>query len=330
MEERLYSPEVSNIDVSKDEKQIYGRNVEIVSKSADCTVYKLSNESGEALLTSYEIFTGIKLIYNEVNMNFCTVDAVHSEHLIEINHCREGSIEYEVGNSFVHISNGDFSIHNKNNESCSCFFSINYYKGISVIIDLEKIHGCLPDILADVPIDIGEMAKKFFMQSKYTVIRGEECFDHIFTELYSVPEKIRKGYQRIKVLELLLFLSGMDIKKESLETHYYTKCQVNAVRDIEMYLTENIDRHVTIQELSDKFGISKTLMKSCFKSVYGDSIYTYSRRYKMHKATFLLSHTDKKVTEIAGMLGYDNGSKFASAFRDVIGVSPKNYRNFSG
>lgn len=37
----------------------------------------------------------------------------------------------------------------------------------------------------------------------------------------------------------------------------------------------------------------------------------------------MLEHTDKPVVEIAGEHGYDNSSKFASAFRSVKGVSPE-------
>ena len=41
----------------------------------------------------------------------------------------------------------------------------------------------------------------------------------------------------------------------------------------------------------------------------------------------LLRQTDRTVLDIAGQFGYDNGSKFAKAFRDVIGVSPNAYRS---
>ena len=37
-------------------------------------------------------------------------------------------------------------------------------------------------------------------------------------------------------------------------------------------------------------------------------------------------HPDDTVLDIAGQFGYDNASKFAKAFRDVVGVSPRQYR----
>ena len=35
----------------------------------------------------------------------------------------------------------------------------------------------------------------------------------------------------------------------------------------------------------------------------------------------------KSVAEIAGMVGYDSASKFAIAFRKIMGMSPLEYRN---
>ena len=46
----------------------------------------------------------------------------------------------------------------------------------------------------------------------------------------------------------------------------------------------------------------------------------------MPGAAALLRETDRTVLDIACQFGYDNASKFARAFRDVIGVSPREYR----
>ena len=60
---------------------------------------------------------------------------------------------------------------------------------------------------------------------------------------------------------------------------------------------------------------------------YGRSPAAWLRLQKMHGAAELLRSTDRTVLDIAGQFGYDNASKFARAFRDVIGVSPNEYRS---
>ena len=49
----------------------------------------------------------------------------------------------------------------------------------------------------------------------------------------------------------------------------------------------------------------------------------------MESAAYMLEYSDKSVIEIAGEHGYDNGSKFASAFRSVKGVTPSEYRQIN-
>ena len=42
-----------------------------------------------------------------------------------------------------------------------------------------------------------------------------------------------------------------------------------------------------------------------------------------------LINTNKSILEIANFVGYENGSKFAKAFKDIVGVSPMNFRKKS-
>ena len=50
----------------------------------------------------------------------------------------------------------------------------------------------------------------------------------------------------------------------------------------------------------------------------------------MQAAGLMLQHSDSTVLEIAGRFGYDNGSKFAAAFKDVMGMTPNEYRSAFG
>jgi AraC-like DNA-binding protein len=46
----------------------------------------------------------------------------------------------------------------------------------------------------------------------------------------------------------------------------------------------------------------------------------------MNAAAVMLRQTNESVISIALDLGYDNASKFASAFKDVMGKTPSEYR----
>ena len=67
-------------------------------------------------------------------------------------------------------------------------------------------------------------------------------------------------------------------------------------------------------------------MKNAFKAVYGVPVYTFIRMLKIHQAAQLLRNTDASVSDIAYDMGYKNTSKFADAFREIMGETPSEFR----
>lgn len=106
----------------------------------------------------------------------------------------------------------------------------------------------------------------------------------------------------------------------------YTDAQREVAERAHDMIMTNLERHITIAELSQALHVSATQVKSCFHKVYGMPVYAYARSQRMEAAAGLLSETEESVLEIAGKFGYENGSKFSRAFRAVMGVSPSEYR----
>ena len=106
----------------------------------------------------------------------------------------------------------------------------------------------------------------------------------------------------------------------------YTEVQKELADKAHALITNNPGRHITVAELAEALHVSPTQIKVCFRKVYGAPVYSYARRYRMERAAEMLAGTDESILEIAGRFGYENGSKFARAFRSVIGISPAEYR----
>lgn len=129
-----------------------------------------------------------------------------------------------------------------------------------------------------------------------------------------------------KVLELLLVMTGLNPMEEKAEHMHFSEAQIGVIKQIHAFLVENFSEHYTIDELSERFEISPTVMKKCFKGVYGDSIYSYMKLYRLQIAERLLRESPLTVGEIAARIGYFNPNKFTSAFHAVYGVPPTIYR----
>ena len=91
-------------------------------------------------------------------------------------------------------------------------------------------------------------------------------------------------------------------------------------------LTENLNKDLTLNELSKKYNISKTTIKTCFKAIYGKPLFKWRKEYRLQHAEELLKNTDFKIVEIANKVGYKNSSKFTAAFKDYSGFTPSEYR----
>ena len=87
-----------------------------------------------------------------------------------------------------------------------------------------------------------------------------------------------------------------------------------------------LEHAVTATQKTILDALSLTMLKDCFKAVYGKPVHAFRREYKMQVATKLLTTTDMSITELAGEFGYENPNKFSTAFKEVIGVSPRAYR----
>lgn len=301
--------------------------IQTVEHCESFSIYRSQDSTGDCEVTVYPVFSGIELVYYDVHMQSCDINLAKGREMLIITHCQEGRIEFEYKNGeYLYLASGDLSIQKNTENIRHRYCPLSHYHGVSVAIDMNRVPRCFSCILDDVFVSPEELEMKFCSEKPYSIMRENISIEHIFSELYSVPENIRKGYHKVKVLELLLFLSGLEYKGESEERRYFSRSQVTAAKETKKYLLAHLDEHITITELADMLGISSTSLKICFKGVYGDTINGYITNCKMQKAASLLKNTDKSVLEIAGIVGYNNGSKFAGAFRRVMNKSPNEYR----
>lgn len=294
------------------------------------SVFKVNNGTGEGVITHFEILPGIELFYNDFHMS----DGQNQNKLphpdvLEINHCREGRFECEFGSGdYQYVGAGDLAINRLINETTSTYFPMSHYHGISITIDLFRATETLKKIeeAMDIKIDVFSLADEYCGKGTCVVLRNSRELEHIFSELYSVEPQIMAYYLKAKVLELLMILDQIPLNKKQKEQRYFVRNQVRIIKKIHAYMTEDLRRHDTLQELSRKFNIPLTTMKDCFKGVYGCSLYSYMKSYRMQAATVLLKNTSESVTEIAAKLGYDNPSKFSEAFKKKFAESPSEFR----
>lgn len=303
-----------------------------VAESDGCSVYQFRNESGEGTITIYEVFPGVALAYNDFHMRYYDSSFRPGCDVFCIDHCREGRLEYTAkDDAYAYVEAGDLKLDRRLTHTGRFEMPLSHYHGAMVSIDMETVCRSLPLEIRNFPVDLRALQQKFCKDVYPMVLHGACSIEHIFGELYAVPEKIKRPYFKIKILELLLYLDALEIPERAAEKPYFYKTQVEKIKAMQRFLAEHMGEHFTQEELSGRFDISLTPMKRCFKSVYGTTIGGWLLQYRMNQAAVLLqTRRDQSVAEIAGQVGYDSPSKFAMAFRKVMGLSPTEYRSRRG
>jgi len=95
------------------------------------------------------------------------------------------------------------------------------------------------------------------------------------------------------------------------------------------YLTKNLNRVVTIQEVAQYIGYSRTHLSRLFRTELGCGFLEYVHKIKIDEAIDLLRYSEMSIGDITAALAFSTKSHFIKIFKDHIGQTPSEYRNHS-
>jgi AraC-like DNA-binding protein len=84
-------------------------------------------------------------------------------------------------------------------------------------------------------------------------------------------------------------------------------------------------RRWSLASLAQAAGMSRTSFAVQFKATVGESPIDYLTRWRMLRAGDRLENSNDSIADIAQSLGYSSGAAFSSAFKRVMGCSPRQY-----
>lgn len=251
-------------------------------------------------------------------------------HILEINYCISGKIGWNMNNgNQIFLGPGDFSLHTMDICANSTITIPNdAYEGMILYIDLEQISENPPAPLIGSNITGEFLLEKYCKDGVCTALSGNKTVQQIFKAFYQSPKEIQLAYQKIKVLELLLVLSQIEINHEKHLSEYRSE-QVEIIRQIHDQLINNLEQRFPIETLSKQYLMNPTTLKSMFKAIYGTSIAAHIREHRMEYAAQLLQTSNLSIADIALKVGYDSQSRFSSVFKKQYKMLPKEYRKNS-
>ena len=281
--------------------------------------------SGKGDIEAYEVFSGIEASFNTFLCQKAQFQHDSSDSVLEIFYCHNGRIGWNMrGGIAIYLGAGDLTAH-----SMACcadshmMFPLGYAEGIAISVDLERLSHAHPKILDESNVQAEKLQERFCSGKPFAIPTCSEL-EHIFAPLFGAEPSLRLPLLKLKVLELLIYLSRLEPKKREL-TQYFSQ-QTELIKEIHQKLTDHLDQRFTIEELSKHYLINTSTLKEVFKAVYGLPIATYMKEYRVRQAMKLLRESDATISEIAAQVGYETQGKFSKAFKDVTQVLPTEYR----
>ena len=287
-----------------------------------------SDDTGDAKATVYHLFPGVEVAYISVHMakfDFGLFEQGERNHYVSVHFCKEGRIEQEMNQEFFYLMPGDCSIALQDKVQKLFHLPLMHYHGISIGVNLD-IPNPLTTYLENCDCEPFEALKHICGGMSHIVLRSSEAAKKFFGELYEVEEEQRFDYLRIKMPELFYRMKHAKTDNSYYDRNLVPRSQVEFVKEVSEYISQNLNGKITLKQLSLQFGVSDTYLQNAFRSVYGMPVISFIRTQKMQSAAQVLIHSTRTIDEIAEEFGYENESKFSAAFKKIMGDSPGVYR----
>lgn len=102
------------------------------------------------------------------------------------------------------------------------------------------------------------------------------------------------------------------------------------VRRAAEFMDANYSRMISLDQLSERLGLSKYHLLRAFAAAVGETPSKYLNRVRIDQAMRLLRQTDLSVERIAEQVGFSGGSYFIKVFRNMTGRTPGSFRSEEG
>lgn len=93
------------------------------------------------------------------------------------------------------------------------------------------------------------------------------------------------------------------------------------------YVEHNYQNNISVEDIAAVCGLNRSYFGKIFKLGVGKTPQEFLLNYRMSKAAELLKLTQLSINDIGIAVGYDNSLHFSRAFKNIYGISPREWRN---
>jgi AraC-like DNA-binding protein len=102
-----------------------------------------------------------------------------------------------------------------------------------------------------------------------------------------------------------------------------------AINRIVEYVNEHHAEPLAVAEIAARANMSESSFSRYFSKATDSTFTAFVNRVRVHKACELLMHSDQQISNICYAVGFNNVANFNRRFRDIKGVTPREFRRQS-
>ena len=153
-----------------------------------------------------------------------------------------------------------------------------------------------------------DLREQMVKEMKYIIAHPKESSFHLLGHLYLFFDYFIQSAKSTRLTQ------------SSKMSDYYIQEAIH-------YMEQNFQNNISIEEIAEICGINRSYLGKIFRNSVGRSPQEFLMNYRMVKATELLKLTTLSIADIGNAVGYSNPLHFSRAFKNVYGVSPREWRN---
>lgn len=166
---------------------------------------------------------------------------------------------------------------------------------------------------------------------------GIELMEWLHQEAESAKLIVLTGYDEYSYMRRAIQLGSFDYLLKPIDPDVLNDTLERALVDIRpssedpiVQIGAFIERHyaeeLSLQEMSERFFLSREYISRRFKQHYGVNLSEYLLSIRMLEAKRLLETSRQRIYEVAQAVGFSDDKYFRKVFKKQVGVTPNEYR----
>lgn len=156
-------------------------------------------------------------------------------------------------------------------------------------------------------------------------VRSRELRETMKDEMnYIVEHKDASPFHLIG--HLYLFIDALTRSAATMKVSKGSKLQDFYIHEALVFIENNFQNDISVEDIASVCGLNRSYFGKIFKNGTGKSPQEFLLNYRMTKAAELLKLTKLSIGDIGNAVGYPNQLHFSRAFKNIYGVSPREWR----